>query len=278
MLVLLMILLQQAPTLTQTATQDLPERQRLALKSSATGKYLVIGQADRIDIRDAETLAPVKELPLRWTTFGFDERDAELVVVGEQVVRFRTKDWTELSRHALKGAEFVDLKPSRRFDFSEDQLKEAKAPLLPGQAFLTSDLEIYYRTKMGGLSLAAYREGEWVFKALELHIDDFEEQFEAQLERILGWAESGLFVTSENGNVGVSFRGRNAFRLSGISKPIAASVVANLAVCVASESEGIYSTSTWKNLVHRESQKNLAAAVDRRNGWVFVSDANGLTG
>jgi hypothetical protein len=211
-------------------------------------------------------------MSLRWTTFGFDERDAELVVVGEQIVRFRTKDWTELSRDALKGAEFFDLKPSQKFDVFEDQFQEVKRPILPGQAFLTSDLEVYYRTKMGGLSLASYRDGKWTFKALDLNMD----YFEAQLERILGWADNGLFVTSENGKLGVSFRGRNAFRLSGISKPIAASVVANLVVCVASESEAIYSTSTWKNLVHRESQKNLAASVDRRNGWVFVSDANGL--
>src|SRR5262245_5868427 len=104
MVLILALLLQQPPTLQPGASQDLLERPRFALGISQTGKYLVVAEPDVLEIRDAVTLEPVKELMGRWTAFGFDERDERFLVVGPKVRRYLTRDWTMPFEGGLENA------------------------------------------------------------------------------------------------------------------------------------------------------------------------------
>src|SRR5437762_12028911 len=104
MVLLLSLLLQQAPTLTPAGSLDLEDGERHGLAVSPTGKYLLLGEPDRLRILDAETLKPLHELARRWTAFGFDEREDQLLVVGDEAALVRTSDWSGKVRAPLPHA------------------------------------------------------------------------------------------------------------------------------------------------------------------------------
>lgn len=88
-----LLLLPQAHDLSSGSTRDLKPGHRIAMAASHTGKYLVIGESERILVLEGDTLKTVTEIPCRWTGFGFDEDDRRLLVVGSEVISVDRSAW-----------------------------------------------------------------------------------------------------------------------------------------------------------------------------------------
>jgi len=263
MIALLALLLQQPPTLTPTAAQELPERDRTALGVSPSGKYVVIVEPERLEVRDATTLVSLKEIAGRWTAFGFDEREERLLAVGDKVSRFLTKDWSLQLQADLPDAKFDSFKPKVKPVFDEK-----KYPLVPGQALVLSDLDFYYCTSDGGLSLGSVSGGKLDAKPMNFKSD-------IPIGRVFGQLQNSLIVAIERRRPATALRGK-VYPLMGCSDPFVAMDLGNIAACVGAEEEAIYAYGSWKVLISRSGLPNRCAAFDGKTGWVFVGDDQGL--
>jgi len=262
MLLMLALLLQQPPTLTPGPSQPLLERPRLALGVSQTGKYLVVAEPDVLEIRNGATLELVKELLGRWTAFGFDERDERFLVVGPQVRRYLTSDWSLPIEVELENAKFVEMKNPKA------EYLGGKPPLRPGQAFVLPDLDFYYVNKTGGVSLAGISDGKVEMKAESLSAEE-------KLQGISGMTAGVLFVTARGGGSRIALRGK-VYGLVGCNNPILTASVPDAAVVVGTEGEAIYAPTSWKAVATRSGQNNNCATLDGKSGWVFVGDRDGV--
>jgi hypothetical protein len=255
MALLLALLLQQMPPLTAAGSADVVELERRGMAVSSTGKYLVLGEARGLRIFDSATLAPVTELPLKWTGFGFDERDDRLLVVGDEVARIRTRDWTVEVRAKLPHAVFTETRSLPGFK--------------PGQAMVLPDLDFYYRTEEGTLSLGSLVDGKVDEKPMKLSSD-------LRVTRLFGQFADVLALALDSTG-GIALRGK-LYYLVGCSAPFYAADLGNLAVWVGPEYEVLYAQNTWKVVTARKGVAMTCAAFDRPSGWMFVGDGQGLRG
>jgi hypothetical protein len=261
------VLLQQAPVLTLTGSQELPERHRHEMFASKAGKYLVIGESDRLEIRDANSLAPIKELSLRWTGFGFDGDDGRLLVVGDDVVLYDTQAWTPVVLGALDDAKFDEV--------SIDPIKRA---LKPHQALIRSDLQFYYCTSDGQLALASTAGGKLATQTLKM---EWREQHPEPIGQILGTTNDIFLLSCKGTGKAAVGLGNRIYRLMGCDKSFLGALVGDAALCVGRAQEGLYSTRSWRLLDSRGERndpelKNVSATIDYKTRWVFIGDAQGL--
>jgi hypothetical protein len=265
MLALIAALALQAPGLTPKESVGLPDRVRVALSPSRIGKYLVVGESEQLDLRDGESLKPVKELPGRWTAFGFDEDDRRLLVIGDEVVLYETKTWKATSLGALPDAGFKVVRK-----------EDPKSPLRPQQAWVTPDLDFYYLTADGGVSLATIQNRKVTTTKMGL-----KEHPEGPPTRILGLYGGGLLLTLSAGQAAITVK-TDIYFLVASSRTFFLALHGNLAVGVGTPGEALYGTRTWANVGRRggeleaTEQTNLCAALDSGSGWVYVGDTRGL--
>ncbi|HVE39539.1 MAG TPA: hypothetical protein VNM14_06595 [Planctomycetota bacterium] len=267
MLLFLCLLLQQAPTLTPAGSLDLEDGDRRALAVSVKGKYLVLGEPDRLRILDAETLAAKKDLVLRWTAFGFDDRDERLLVVGDEAIVFRTVDWAVQTRARLPDAAFVEARVPD--GLGTDIMKNRG--LRPGQALVLPDLDFYYCAAAGGLTVGSFTEGKLDAKPMNLKSDFRISRVFAQLPTVL------LLGIENNVKAAIALRGSVSY-LVGCDTPFFAADLGSSVVCVGAEDEVLYSRSTWRVTAVRKAEGTTCAAVDGTSGWVFLGDGKGLRG
>ncbi len=247
---MLSLLLQQAPVLVPVETREMLEMPWRGLALSRTGKYLVLGDAQWLHILDPKSLATVKQLEVRWNAFGFDEKDEHLLVVGSDVARFATKDWSLQFQASLPDTEMGQL-------------------LTPGKAVVLPDLDFYYCTKDGGLSLASILDKKLTVTPINL-------KSEHRISRMLGLVHHHPIVALERDvKAGVVIRG-GVYHLPGCASPFFAAEAGTVALVVGREESALYSPTTWKPVAAREGEKNSCAAVDAASGWVFVGGPQGL--
>jgi hypothetical protein len=265
MLALLAALTLQAPGLTVKDSIELLECDRVSLTSSQTGKYLVVGESDRLDVRDGESLKPLRALPCRWTALGFDENDQRLLVVGDEVVLYDTKTWRPVSLGPLKDAGFKVVRQS-----------DPKSPLRPQQAWVTPDLDFYYLTTGGGVALATIQDRKITSTDFGL-----KEHPEGPPTRILGMYEGGLLLTLGAGQGAISSNHETYFLVAS-SRTILLAIHGRLGVCVGVPGETLFTTRTWAYISKRGGEEepvsatNLCAALDPKSGWVYIGDKMGL--
>src|SRR6185295_19056110 len=105
MTLILLFLLQEAPTLEAAGSTSVPSDPCYLMTVSRSGKYLVFGRTNKLDVWNSEDLSRVRVLDRNWTGFGFDEKDEHLIVVDDDLVRLETKTWKEVSKETLEGIE-----------------------------------------------------------------------------------------------------------------------------------------------------------------------------
>jgi hypothetical protein len=264
MVLLLALLLQQPPTLTSAGSQDVPVGERTALGVSPTGKYLVIVRAEALEIRDAVTLAPVKDLAGRWTAFGFDEREERFLAVGDTVTRLLVRDWTVQVQANLPNAKFAEIAGEQRLG-----VPERKSALKPGQAVVLSDLDFYYCTVDGGLSMASVVDGKLDVKPMKL------EAIHAISRIFAQFPEVPVVAIGRDSQAAIVLRGQ-IFYLIGGSNPFYAVSFGTRAAVVGSDEETLYDSRTWKVVTHRQFEGSRCAAFDPQTGWIFVGDDRGV--
>jgi len=265
MLILLLAVLQKAPILTESASRSLGPERHCGLAVSRTGRFVLLTEADRLVICNPTSLDVIKEIPARWTTFGFDAADDVLLVVGEKVVRYDTREWKAADFGTLEGAKFEE---ERSTDAKPDQPK----PLKLQQALVTEDLEIYYCSVSGDIAVASHESG-----TLKSRLMGFTWAPElGPPQRILAFTDTA-FLVSLGMPSGVVLRG-TVHLLTRCPQAIGATTIGNVAVCVGRDSEAIYTTRTWATLASRDDLKNSCVAFDRKSGWVFIGDGEGLRG
>jgi hypothetical protein len=264
-LLLAALLLGQAPVLAPIAMQELAERDRHPLAMVESGSFLAVGHADRLQIRDADSLAVLREIDSKWTAFGFDEDQGRLLLVGNEAVWFNTRDWSEQGRVALEDATFADGAPKMIVS-----LDRTFPSLKPGQALVLPGLDFYYCSGKGDISIGSVIEKK--LQAKPLHLVSLSSH---PVERILSVTPSGFLVAFENGSLGVAMRGR-LHTLVGCPRVLFAADAGNLAVSVGREDEAIYSVQSWKVITQRSGLENRCAAFHAGTGWVLVGDAQGL--
>jgi hypothetical protein len=253
MTLLLAFLLQQAPTLTEGASQELAERKWEGLALSQTGKYLVVGEIDRVQIRDARTLELVKVLERRWTAFGFDERDDHFLIVSDTVVRYSTRDWSVHYEVKFPGALFSDVVKAR-----------------PLQAMVLPDLDFYYVTRDGRLALGTI---------VDRKVESKEVQIEAAetIDRVLLMSARSIYVGYTTGNAAISHN-RRLYLLVASGRAVFAGEINGHVAVISPRTESLYSATSIRIIGHRDGQENECAALDDRTKWVFVGDGKGLRG
>jgi hypothetical protein len=268
MTVILLLLLQQPPALEASTTADVEPGPCSLLTVSRTGTFLVLGRADVLEIVTAADFRPVRLLKGPWTGFSFDEKDEHLLLVDGELIRIDTKEWKEKSREPLEGIELVS---------SLAKFVKAGAPtFLPRQAYIADDGSVTYRTKGGGVSRAARKDGKLVVERLTSGIpeDDY------KVEGIVGAMETTPFLLLPRGKAGI-LSSRHPHSLVASSGTVMGTGCGEFAVFVGGPYEGLYDPRTWKVKFHRHEEdadggSRHDAVVDSKSGWVLVADAKGL--
>lgn len=271
MLIAGVLLFLQAPTLSEGASETLTGGIPHTIRVSAGGSYLVLGMEDRLEIRDVRTLKTIRSLPTRWTAFGFDERDSELLVVGEDAVRILSKDWSERWRQALPDSRFSRIKSSG----SEAESPAKRPPILAGQALITPELDFYYRTVGGRIAKATWAGGKLESTPLAL-----EPLGGAQVNRLFAIGADGSFLLTLQGegltnHAAVGHSGK-IVPLNGCSAVLGVGTQGALSAFIGSEEETLFDSVTWKAVARRPKQSNLSVAFNSKTGWCFVGGAGGL--
>jgi hypothetical protein len=271
------LLFLQAPSLEELRSAKIDSTDCLLLRTSQTGKYLVLGRSESLEVYTAADLKLAKELPLPWTTAGFDENDAHLVVVGKELIRFNPADWTELSRNPLEHSAIAEPRIRVR----------ASNSLLPRQAWIYPDGSVLYRSVGGGVRHADWDGGKLVSKVIVTR----DENPEYPVRGIIGMSPQTLLLDL-GGAAGV-LSGTKVYYLIASPQTFFAESMGGATVLVGESFEGIYDSRTWKAIAHRtevadgDAVRNRyserssegsrsAAAIDQKSGWVFVAGEKGL--
>jgi hypothetical protein len=270
MLIAGILLFLQAPAISEGASEALTGEVPRTLRMSAGGSYLVLGMEDRLEIRDAQTLKMIRTLPTRWTAFGFDERDSELLIVGDDAVRLLSKDWSERYRQPLPDARFSKIKASR----PEAQSPEKRPPLLADQALITPELDFFYRTG-GGIAKAT-----WTGAKLESTPVALQPLGGEQVNRLFAISADGSFLLTLEGeeltnHAAIGHSGKIVL-LNGCSGVLGVGMQGALAAFVGSEEETLFDSTTWKAVARRPKQSNRSVAFNPKTGWFFVAGPKGL--
>jgi hypothetical protein len=239
------------------------------LKTSQTGKYLLIGREGGIDVYALPDLKLVQSLGVDATAAGFDEQDADLVVVSQDLVRYDPATWTESSRNPLAGAEF------QKFP----DLHRRHGQLMPRQALVQQDGSVLYRSKNGGLGRAFWVEG----KLQDELVAPPPENRDLRITGFIGSYPSTPLLSLETGAAGVLSHGHVADLISSMDS-FAGEAVGDLVALVGLHHVSSYDPKTWKV---REGRLDLnrekphvrelrGAAFDPKNGWVYLANYDGL--
>jgi hypothetical protein len=268
MIPILLLLLQQPPSLEATTSADLEPGPCTLLAVSRTGKFLVIGRPDLLEIRTAADLMPLRFLKGPWTGFNFDEKDEHLLLVDGALVRIETKEWKEKSREPLEG---IELLPPR-----SNLPPAGAATFVPRQAYVADDGSVYYRTKDGGVSRAVRREGKLVVEKLTSEIpgDDY------KVEGIVGAMDTTPFLVLKYWMAGILEQQRPC-SLAGSSGTLMGALCGDVAAFVGGPYEGLYELRTWriKSIRHGKGSWDVTrndAVADPKSGWVIVAEKSGL--
>jgi hypothetical protein len=267
MVLLLALLLQQAPTLTPAGSLDLDDGERLGLAVSATGKYVVLGEPDRLRILDGETLKLVQDLSRRWTAFGFDEQEGHLLVVGDEAALIRTSDWSVKVRAPIPHASFAETHVPK--GQGSDIVKNRG--LKPGEALILPELDFYYCTEGGRLSLGSFSDGKLEEKPMNLKSD-------FRISRIYAQLPSVLLLGIENDMKPAITLGGRVNYLVGCQNPVTAMDLGGTVVCIGADDITLHSPASWKVTAHRRTEGTTCAVFDAPSGWVFLGDGQGLRG
>jgi hypothetical protein len=268
MTVILLLLLQQPPALEASTSADVEPGPCSLLTVSRTGKFLVIGRPDVLEIRTAADLMPLRFVKGPWTGFSFDEKDDHLLLVDGDLIRIDTKEWKEKSRNTLDGIELLRPKPPFR---------PAGAPTFhPRQAYIADDGTVYYRIKDGGVSKATRRDGKLVFERLT--VDLFPEDH--HVEGIVGAMETTPFLLLKQRRAGI-VSGQRPNYLIASSGTLMGTLCGDVAAFVGGSYEGLYDPRTWKVKFIRQAEDSEEvtrndAVADPKSGWVIVAEKTGL--
>lgn len=269
MLWMLLLALQQPPTLEAAGTALIEEGTHFQLTVSRTGKFLVMAGPDTLDIFTAADLTQIKSISRPWTTFAFDEKDEHLLSVGIDLVRIDTVDWRVRSQEVLEGQEILPTKI----------VVNGSPTLLPRQAYIAADGDVYYRIKGGGVAHAFLKDGKFVSEKLTTEDPD-----EHKVVGIVGLTPTTPLLLLSAGNAGVLSQGRPCFLVASM-RTFLGTIVGDVAVCVGETYEGLYDPKTWKVKGHRPAYDKTAdwddrsrhdAVVDFKSGWVLVAEEKGL--
>lgn len=163
MIPLLLALALQA-ALEEGAQSPLPCKDPLLVAASSTGKFLAVAEAKKVHVLDGGTLKPVHAVDFECAAVGFDAKDELLTLVGTQVVRLETRGWKETFRADLPDVEFR--KPAEKEERIIVFPRRPPDGWLAGQAKVSPEGDVYYRSKGGHLSVAREVGGKIVGEAL----------------------------------------------------------------------------------------------------------------
>jgi hypothetical protein len=248
---LLFAILKRIPSLQEPTTAPLPAGGPFGIATSSTGRFVVLSEPTTLNIFDATTLKPVQSIRVTATSFGFDEKDAVLVVLGSDLRRIETATWKESFRAELPGADCGKM----------------------GQGLVTERGKSFYLTKVGGLSIATV-EGE------KLKIEPQDAKFDemgGQIERIFGVSGEGLLVAGRSGFGMLWLRGK-VYRIASCKNVVAASNLLGRPVYVCKShmnflTERYRMAATVPPLepgIEPPGEGNIAVAFDQRKGIVFA--------
>jgi hypothetical protein len=262
-------LLLQAPLIQEDRRATVRVSNCIFLKTSQTGKYLLLGRESEVDVYTIPDLKLVQSLGVDATAAGFDEQDAHLVVVSQDLVRYDSATWTESSREPLAGAEF------RRFP----DLHRRRGQLMPRQALVQRDGSVLYRSQNGGLGQALWREG----KLQEELVTPPPENPDLRITGVLETCPSTPLLSLEGGATGVLSHGKVA-DLSSSQDAFTGEVVGDVVVLVGLRQVNSYDPKTWKvqgggwDLDRQKPRvRDLrGAAFDPKSGWVYLANTDGL--
>ncbi len=189
--------------------------------------------------------------------------------MGDEVVRFSTKEWRERSRQKLEDAQFKEAGLPRKWLNVNGTIEAERDGLRPAQAMVTPELDLYYVNHDGMISAAVYSDGKLESKSLGLKPSYAIERVDfifgrASQEFLLGGYRA---AGSSKGTV---------YELTGCRFPLAAAALDFFLVFVGREEEAYYDPKTLKCRGARTELANLSAAFDPKNGWVYVSDKEGV--
>jgi hypothetical protein len=271
MTLILLLLLQQPPAIEEAKSATVEQGPYAQLTVSRTGKFVVIGRSDRLEILSAEDLTLVRDLKGPWTGIGFDEKDEHLLVVDGDLIRIDTKEWKEKGRELLDGIEL--LRPKVLLQ------RHGVPTFKPRQAYIADDESVYYRSKGGGVSRAMRKDGKLVAERLTSGAP--EEDY--KIEGIVGRIEKTPLLLLVAGRAGILYQER-AYFLIASSGTVMGAPCGDLVAFVGGPYEGLYDPKTWKVREHRppsgrvgdEDPSRHDAVVDPRSGWVLVAEEAGL--
>jgi hypothetical protein len=267
----LLLLALQAPALEELRSAEVDSADVTYLKSSQTGKYLILGRVDKVEVYTTADLKLAKTFEMPWTIASFDENDEHLVVVGIELVRYRPSDWKEISRNALQDADF------RKF----------QKGLMLRQAWIYPDGAVLYRSKGGGVRQADWDTGKLVTKSI-VTPEDNPEHF---IQGIVSMSPQTLILDLD-GHAGI-LHGTSVASLILSDRTFFAQSCNGVTVLVGKGFEGIYNSNSWRIVaarvedweerdvpqasVRRSSEGiRTGAAIDQKSGWTFVAGTKGL--
>jgi hypothetical protein len=131
------------------------------------------------------------------------------------------------------------------------------------------DLDFYYCTREGALSLGSVVDKKLTVKPMNLKSD-------FRISSILGLMEGQPVLTLERGvKAGVIARG-GVYFMPGCEHPLFAALAGAVAVFIGREEEALFTPWAWKALVVRKGEKNSCAVMDATSDWFFVGGPRGL--
>ncbi len=262
-------LLLQTPVIKEDRRAIVQVSDCIFLKTSQTGKYLLLGRESGVDVYAIPDLKLVLSLAVDSTAAGFDDQDAHLLVVSQDLVRYDPATWTESSRTPLTGADFQKFPDTHR----------RRGQLIPRQAFVQQDGSVLYRSKNGGLGKAFWREG----KLQEELVTPAPENRDLRISGVIGSCPSTPLLSLEKGAAGVLSHGHVADLISS-QDSFAGEAVGNVVALVGHHHVSAYDPRTWKVQErgwvldeHKPRVRELrGAAFNPKNGWVYIADDHGL--
>lgn len=255
----------------EAASAPLPCPEPILITASATGRFVVVAGGENVHVLSGETLNSVHEVDFESTAVGFNAKDETMTVVGTQVVRFETRGWKETFRADLPDGQFRK-PPKVRGEIITD-LRWIPTPegWLAGQAMVSPDGRIYYRTKQGRLSVAREVEGKLLAESVAA---EFREEG-VEINRVFT-VPPGPTLVQLDGVTGTVVNGR-AYHLARSNSPLAVGLRGSEMALVTRHSLNVYSTTTWKRLsAHETAGENEAAVFDARRGRFILADGLGL--
>jgi hypothetical protein len=266
----LLILFLQAPAIEEVRSVETDAANCSLLKASQTGKYVMLGRPETIEVYTATDLKLAKRFELPWTAVGFDEEDEHLLIVGKELLRYRPKDWAQTSRHTLEDSEFLEIRTGLR----------------PRQAWMYPDGSVLYRSKRGGVRHADWDAGKLVSKL----IISSDREPDYPIEGIIGMSQA--MILDLGAKAGVLLKNKVYF-LPLSHQTLFAESVGGVTVLVGRDIETTYNPDTWRIIAARgpdvmesgvphaylensSEGERYAAAIDHKSGWVIVAGEQGL--